>query len=304
MALSRYFPVSLADVPGWMPRRTMILLVMAILIYQGTGIFYKVLVLQLIRAKPAATAEQAGPAAVQIPRPPLGAYGIIAERNVFGVTVGADGRTQGTAMPKATAPQHDLANLLDLRGTVAGEGQYGFAIVEEKSAKTQRLVKAGSVIAGATVVRIKRNAVDFRMSGREYTLKIVERVERSLIPPAPGRPVVQPSRASGPSGPIVVKRTEIMEALQDMGTMLRQAQVRPYFSAGKPDGFLISNIVQGSLYQQLGILDGDIIQGVNNRRIQTADDVMSLFNILKESSHVSLMLRRRGNQQTLNYQFQ
>jgi len=80
--------------------------------------------------------------------------------------------------------------------------------------------------------------------------------------------------------------------------------VRPYFSAGKPDGFLISNIVQGSLYQQLGILDGDIIQGVNNRRIQTADDVMSLFNILKESSHVSLMLRRRGNQQTLNYQFQ
>ncbi len=89
-----------------------------------------------------------------------------------------------------------------------------------------------------------------------------------------------------------------------MGSLLRQAQVRPYFNAGVPDGFLISNIRPGSLYQRMGIIDGDIIQEVNNRPIQTADDMMGLLNTLKSGSGMSLTIKRRGKQETLNYQFQ
>ena len=156
-------------------------------------------------------------------------------------------------------------------------------------------------MAGAKVLRIKRNAVDFQMGDQPVTLKIVETAQVPLLPPAAGRPVVPPPRASGP---IVVNRAEVAAALQDMGTMLRQAQVRPSFSAGKPDGFVVTGIGQGSLYHRLGIVDGDVIQGVNNRPLQTADDVMMLFNTLKEGSTASLTLKRRGSQETLNYQFQ
>ena len=66
-----------------------------------------------------------------------------------------------------------------------------------------------------------------------------------------------------------------------MGSLLRQAQIRPYFNAGVPDGFLISNIRPGSLYQKMGVVDGDIIQEVNGRKIRTADDVMGLLNTIK-----------------------
>ena len=85
--------------------------------------------------------------------------------------------------------------------------------------------------------------------------------------------------------------------------MLRQAQVRPYFNAGVPDGFMVSNIQAGSLYQKMGIIDGDIVQGVNSRPIRTADDMMELFNAIKSSPGMALSIKRRGNPETLNYQF-
>jgi general secretion pathway protein C len=66
---------------------------------------------------------------------------------------------------------------------------------------------------------------------------------------------------------------------------------------------MISSIQAGSLYQKMGILDGDIIQGVDNRKIQTADDMMSLFNTFKNASTMALSIRRGGRQETLNYQF-
>ena len=89
-----------------------------------------------------------------------------------------------------------------------------------------------------------------------------------------------------------------------MGSLLRQAQIRPYFEGGVPDGFLISNIRSGSLYQKMGAVDGDIIQEVNNRKIRTADDVMGLLNTVKAGSNMSMTIKRRGVQETLNYVFQ
>jgi general secretion pathway protein C len=101
-----------------------------------------------------------------------------------------------------------------------------------------------------------------------------------------------------------VSRNEIDAGLQDMGTLLRQAQVRPYFNAGVPDGFLITNIQAGSLYRRMGIMDGDIIQKINDKPIQTADDMTGLLNTLKSSPNISLTIKRRGNQETLHYRIQ
>ncbi len=89
-----------------------------------------------------------------------------------------------------------------------------------------------------------------------------------------------------------------------MGTLLRQAQIRPYFEGGVPEGFIISNIRPGSLYQKLGAVDGDIIQEVNGRKIRTADDVMGLLNTIKAGTNMSMTIKRRGSQETLNYHFQ
>jgi len=270
-------------------------MVMAIIIYQGVGIFYQTLTLQLIRMRPAPAAESVQATAVPI-REPADVYRVIPERNLFGTTTKTVGDKQTVAV------QQDIALAIDLRGTVAGGAKYGFAVVEEKGTRKQRLVKAGDIVAGAKVVRITRNAVDFLVGDQERTLKIAETKEAPILPPAP---VGVASTGAPPSpGAISFNRSEIQESLEDMGSLLRQAQIRPYFSAGVPDGFMINSIRRGSLYQKMGIVNGDIIQEVNNRKIQTADDMTGLLTAMKSGSSLSLTVKRGGKQETLHYQFQ
>ena len=287
----RYFRFSLSAFPDLISRRTVILVLTAVIVYQATGILYSILKLQLIRARPVQAALERG--SVAAAREPVDAYRVIPERNLFGTTT-----SRMTDRQAGVLPQQDIALSIELKGTVAGEAKYGFAIIEEKGTRKQRLVKVGDVLLGVEVLRIKRNAIDLLVNNQEQTLKIVESKEGPILSPSPA------AKLGIAPGTTVLSRSEIDEGLQDMGSLLRQALVRPYFNAGVPDGFLISNIRPGSLYKKMGMMDGDIIQEVNHQKIQTADDVMGLLSTVKSSSSLSLTVKRKGNLETLNYQFQ
>jgi general secretion pathway protein C len=298
--LARYFRFSFSDLQGLISRRTVILTVMAVLLYQTTGILYQTLTLQLLRMTPPTVAAVKAPPVVAVVREPLDGYRSIIDRNIFGTATKTIEEKQAENKP---AQQPDITLLFDLRGTVAGDVKYGFAIIEEKGTRKQRLVKINDVVSGAKVVRIKRNALDVLVNDQVRTLKMAERSEAPIAPAVgAGMPVaaVAPVVAGGS---VVISRNEISSALADMGSMLRQAQVRPYFKGGVPDGFMITNIQPGSLYQRMGISNGDILQGVDGRRIQTADDMMSFLNTMKNASGMALSLQRGGKPQMLNYQF-
>jgi general secretion pathway protein C len=293
----RYFHFSLSDLRGLVSRRTVILALMAVFLYQGVGIFYKILTIRIIQMRPAPVAEVKPPTAEAAVREPADAYRVIPERNLFGTTNKTFAEKQAE---KPAAPvQKDISSLIELKGTVAGEAKFGFAIVDDKETKKQRLVKAGDTVAGAKVVRINRNSIDLLVGDQERTIKMAETKEAPIIPPVPAAAAAP----GAPAGSMVINRSEIGAGFQDMGSMLRQAQIRPYFNAGVPDGFMISNIQAGSLYQKMGIMNGDIIQGVNDRTIRTADDMVNLYNVIKSGSGMALSVKRRGNQETLNYQF-
>ncbi|MHB8829784.1 MAG: type II secretion system protein N [Syntrophales bacterium] len=301
MDWAHYFRFSFSDIQGFFSRRTIILTLMAVLLYQTVGVFYQALTLQLLRMAPPPALEIQTPAVVAALREPLDAYRTISERNIFGTTEKTIEEKQAENRP---APQQDIALLFDLRGTVAGDAKRGFAVIEEKSSHKQRLVKIGDVISGARVLRIKRNALDVLVNDQERTLKMTDKTEAPVLPAAGGQPLpAAPAAAAAPGGTTVVNRTEISAALADMGTLLRQAQVRPYFKGGAADGFMITNIQPGSMYQRLGIVNGDILKGVDGNRIQTADDMISFLNTLKGASGATLTLERGGKPQTLSYQF-
>jgi general secretion pathway protein C len=273
---------------------------MAILIYQAVGIFYKVLTIKIVQLKPATAAAIKAPDAVTAVRESADVYRVIPERNLFGTTNKTIAEIQ-EAKPTTPAKQ-DVAILIDLKGTVAGGSGYGFAIVEDKKTKKQSLVKTGDLLAGGKVVRINRNSIDLLVDNQERNVKMAESKESPILPPPPGGADAPPPAPQSDS--VVLNRSEVNAGFQDMGSMLRQAQIRPYFNAGSPDGFMISSIREGSLYQKMGIANGDIIQGINGNPIRTADDMVKLYNTMKSGSNVALSVKRRGKAETLNYQFQ
>jgi general secretion pathway protein C len=51
----------------------------------------------------------------------------------------------------------------------------------------------------------------------------------------------------------------------------------------------------------MGLKSGDIITGVNGKKIESVDDALKLYESLKSSSNVQLQLKRKGRQKTINY---
>ncbi|MCX7634431.1 MAG: PDZ domain-containing protein [Syntrophales bacterium] len=273
--------------------------------YFAVGIFYKAVGIKLMsRVGGFTTAPVAAPAPAPVAaKEPFDNYKIIMDRNLLGSTDKTVAEKQATA--KGTEPG-DITQLLVLRGTVAGDGPYGFAIIQEKNGKKEMLYKVGSTVLGAQVLKIKRNAVTLKTADREVTLKMEERPISPIVPTgglAGTATGVAHAPPPAPPGFIVLSRAEINNELRDMGTMLSMAQIRPYFSAGAPDGFMVTAIRPNSVFQKIGLLDGDIIQGVDNRPIKTADDMVNLYNRLKSGAPMSLLLKRQGRQETIQYSF-
>jgi len=282
----------------------MVLLVIAVVVYFVVDIAYRLIELNTPPPAPEPQAAVSAPAA-DMTKDPLEAYAVIVERNLFRTTdrpIVVD-QTDPNSL-EATALQ------LDLYGTIAGEGGRGYAIIEERDKKRQRVYKVGDKVAGATIVKIMRNAVVLRLGEKDQVLKKKEIAstgsERRALPgmatqqtqPAspgaapPPRPLSRPP-AAGPSG-----------SAADLASLLTQARVTPHVTAGssgKPDGVIINEIQPGSLFENAGLVNGDVIHEVNGRNVTGVADLVSMYRDLKPGASLSVKVTRSGRQVVLNH---
>jgi len=282
-------------------RQVLMFMIIALFSFQAAGIFYKALGVGLMVPKDLRPAKEEPLAIKLLTKEPVDAYKAILERNLFGSTDKAIG--DKTAKAQEAPP---LSSLLELSGTIAGEGKDGFAVLSEKGKNKQVLVKVGNQIAGATLLKVMRDKVILRYMDKEETLKRSASPEAPLLGGGRGGPK-PPGPAAGASGPppgtVVLNRNEVNASLKDVGQMLSQAQIRPFNSAGVPDGFMINQIRQGSIFQKMGLLDGDVIQNLNERLVQSGDDMVTLFNSLRSALNMNLTIKRAGKQEKINYTF-
>ena len=272
-------------------RPLIILLAITILSYLSVDIFYRVASAHLVRIRAEGiSVEKTIPPKIT-KKQPLNFYSSVSERNIFGTT--------GKAIAKG---QIDIAELkpttlnLTLLGTVAGNRDFDYAVIEETDKKEQGLFRTGDTVASATVVKIMRGMVVLRVDGRDEILIMEVKPDKKTG--------ITNQAVSGSKSSITVRKTEIDEALKDVSKILTQARIRPYFSDGKSDGFIISRIKRGSIFQKMGMQNGDVIQSVNDEPIKSPEEMMELYTGLKSGSAISLNIKRRGERQDLEYIFE
>jgi general secretion pathway protein C len=271
----------------------LIFLAITILAGQTVSLIYKVAGLALIGRPQMKNSQVPKDYSTTRERVALQSYGGIIERNLFLSTLKPAGEKQLGGGVFASGPE---VSAFELKGTVAGGTSFGFAIIEEKGTNKQILRRLGDMVGQARLIKISRNTAVLRSAGRDITLKIKEAPDGSLFSRSPE------AGSSSPSS-LVLSRREVTEKLGDLKTVLSQALVRPYFSEGKQEGYIISDIKPESLYSKLGLQNGDIIMDVNYKRMQTADDVLQLVNLMQSGTPITLNMKRNGKTETLNYSF-
>jgi general secretion pathway protein C len=101
-----------------------------------------------------------------------------------------------------------------------------------------------------------------------------------------------------------VARSTVDGALNDLSSLATQARVVPAFEGGKPVGFKLFSIKPGSLYSKIGLQNGDVINRINGYELNSPEKGLEVYGKLKDSSNVTVEVKRRGKPMTLDYTIQ
>jgi general secretion pathway protein C len=275
------------------------LVALFVAIYIGVDLFYRVMGAKLTNVNTNEIVIDQSPRTRNNRMPPLKDFRVVLDRNIFG---SEDKATEGIKSTDLEALEPTSLKLA-LLGTVAGTQQSAVAVIEETDKRKQGLYRVGDSVQDAIVKMILRGKVVLRVGDKDEILTMEESssrraAEKEATSSIGGR---RPSSASRRGASITVRRSDVQDALKNINTLLSQVRIRPHFKDGKADGLAISNIKGGSIFARLGLRDGDIVQGVNNRPIRSPDDIVSFYNKLTSASSMSLQINRRGQGRTINY---
>ncbi len=224
----------------------------------------------------------------------LSNYDVVVARNLLAV------REAKTA-PVAKQPEPMSALSLRLVATHVSERGNSFAIIESTKKKEQDIFDVQSnksVFGEGTLVKILPESVEIQRG---------DRTERLVIEEAPSSSRGGPATASsaGPVNPdqteFTVADAELTEALSNLPRLLSQARAVPYFKNGESVGMRLFAIREGSLYQKLGLRNGDIIKTVNNNSLTDPSQALKIFEQLKSERNINVLLERAGEEKTLEY---
>ncbi len=276
------------------------LVALFVAIYIGVDLFYRVMGAQLKYVGTEEFVIERAPQDKNQKRPPLTDFRVIMDRNIFGSKEMEAGGIKPTDIETLELTTLKVA----LLGTVTGSQQNAVAVIEETEKRKQGLYRVGDSVQDAIVKMILRGKVVLRVGDKDEILTMEESSSKRASPEEEASSSGkrgQPSRASGRGASITVRRSDVQDALQNINTLLSQVRIRPHFKDGKADGLALSNIKGDSIFAKLGLRDGDIVQGVNDRPIRSPDDIVSFYNKLTSGSSMSLQINRRGQERTINY---
>ena len=240
---------------------------------------------------------------------PLADYAAIADRNIF------NSSNQEQAAVPAIAEKLDLENLkqtdlkLKLWGTVTGQNEGAYAVIEDPKAREQNLYRAGDTIQNAVVKLILREKVVLKVGDNDEILAMEENTGRGPSSRGARRDVRSPSsRSPEPRLPvssyprkISLKADQIEKAMENLGQLMEQATLRPHIEDGQSAGISITGIKPNAIFRKMRLRNGDIITGVNGDTIESVEDAIKVVEQLSSGSEIQLQIKRRGREQSLDY---
>jgi general secretion pathway protein C len=239
-------------------------------------------------AVPQAVAALERPVPALEPKRELSDYASILERGLFG---------EGKAPSGGAAVESTTFRLI---GTVEGDTFSG-AVLED-SQGIQTFYRAGQKLPdGFQIVKVKRDRITMKKpSGGTVELQVIDDARIVSVAKPAGSPLGGVRKVG--EGRFMVDQQAVAESTENLNQILTQARALPYMEQGKTVGFRITEIVPGSIYERIGLQNGDVIQKVNATDVDDPAKFFQMYQGLKEEKSISIDVMRGGQRQTLNYE--
>ena len=234
---------------------------------------------------------------------PRGEYDVIVNSGLFGQA--------GKDKPPAPAPVEQKVEEsslpLRLTGTSATTPKdiYATAVILNEKENTLKTYAVGQQVMPQPEVTLEeiypRKVILFNKDkNRREVLRTDD--EKARMQTASAEPHPSPT-PTGPSTTITVSKSEVVQELfmnyADIVTQIKPEMHRD--ASGKIAGITASNLGSLPLAKKLDMQDGDVLQSVNNEKIDSEQKVIELVNKYRNSNMVRIGLLRDGKPITRTY---
>lgn len=183
--------------------------------------------------------------------------------------------------------------------------RFSVATLSPKGKKEPENYRLGDkLLEEAEIYDIQRNKIFFYRNGRREFLE-VENLP-SIYTTSPGKPAVPGTRGVQKleDGKLIVTREKVESTLGDLNKIIQQARMVPNYQNGKVNGFKIFAIRSGSVFQELGLKNGDVIHRINGTEIDSVEKAIPMLQLAKTENSIALDLTRRGKKKTISIEIQ
>lgn len=216
---------------------------------------------------------------------------VILERNLFnastlapqGAALAADERYEETKLP------------LELLGTVAaGNPAFAWAAVLDREVRAHQVVRVGDRLKEtAEVIRIDRRRIILENQGRREELSLAEEGEgpRTAARRPPPRRRVASSRGAVEQlgrNRFALDDQSVDSMASNPAALFSQARILPKYEDGQMVGVQLNAIKPGSLFEEIGIQDGDVINEINGIRVTGQQESAQVLRELTEASEFNV----------------
>lgn len=193
------------------------------------------------------------------------------------------------------------------------DDNYSMAIIVDNTSphKDPAMYHRGSVIGstGAEVIKVTSKRVYLKNGNRNEYLELEGNappppttVAQNTPPPAMDPALGDIDKGVTCSGNACTVDRSLVEKLLSNTTMLAtSARFVPSIKDGKPNGFKLYAIRPQSIFGRIGLQNGDTIKAINGSEMTTPDAALALYTKLRNASHLSVQVERRGETVTLDY---
>lgn len=197
-------------------------------------------------------------------------------------------KIQQTSTPIKTQTKLPLV----LIGTFLEDKDRPYTIIEDDKKKVQDVFNIGDMVFGdAKVVNIFSDKVEIHRNGQ---------IEYLTLDDGPSSPTANDANPNVTE--FAVDGAELDTALKNLPSLLTQARAVPYFKDGKAIGLRMFSITSGSLYEKVGLQNGDILKNINGNSLSDISQAMRLFETLKQDKSINVTLERNREEKEFHYQ--
>ncbi len=241
---------------------------------------------------------------------------LILDRNLFQVSTLLPEKPAGVE-PGVTDEELEATRLpLKLLGTISANDQAAaWAAVEDQQNHKKIIVRVDQrLLDKATVIRIERRRIVLQNGAKreELALDDDEAVPGGGVRQASARPAAAPAPPGADDlrerikrlseGSFQIQREDVEEAVRNPAELFSEARILPKYDNGSMVGVQLSSIKPGSLFEEIGIQNGDTVTQVNGITVTSPQDSAALLKELTSASEFKVnVLGADGQTRSLTY---